>query len=68
LVLYTDGLSEARNPAGEEFEEKGIVASRREVASLPAREIVGRLVSGIRLFAAEAGLIDDLTLVVLRRL
>jgi serine phosphatase RsbU (regulator of sigma subunit) len=68
LVLYTDGLSEARNPAGEEFEEKGIVASMREVASLPAREIVGRLVSGIRLFAAEAGLIDDLTLVVLRRL
>jgi serine phosphatase RsbU (regulator of sigma subunit) len=68
LVLYTDGLSEARNPAGEEFEEKGIVSAVREVVSLPAREIVGKLVSGIRLFAAEAGLIDDLTLVVLRRL
>jgi sigma-B regulation protein RsbU (phosphoserine phosphatase) len=68
LVLYTDGLSEARNPAGEEFEERGIVAALREAESLPAREIVGRLVSGIRLFAAEAGLIDDLTLVVLRRL
>ena len=68
MVLYTDGLSEARNPAGEEFEEKGILSAVREVASLPAREIVGKLVSGIRLFAAEAGLIDDLTLVVLRRL
>jgi len=68
LVLYTDGLSEARSPAGEEFEEKGIVEAAREAANLPAREVVGKLVSGIRLFAAEAGLIDDLTLVVLRRL
>ena len=68
LVLYTDGLSEARSPVGEEFGEKGIVEAVREAANLPAREVVGRLVSGIRLFAADAGLIDDLTLVVLRRL
>jgi len=68
LVLYTDGLSETRSPAGAEFEEKGIIRAVREAADLPAREVVGRLVSGVRLFAAEAGLIDDLTLVVVRRL
>lgn len=68
LVLYTDGLSESRNPAGEEFEEERILDAARGAGSLPAKEVVGKLVSGVRLFAAEAGLIDDLTLVVLRRL
>ncbi len=47
---------------------KRIVEAAREIADLPAKEVVGRLVGGIRSFAAEAGLIDDLTLVVLRRL
>lgn len=69
LVLYTDGLSETRSPDGEEFEEGGrIVKTARAVANLSAREIVGRLVSAVRAFAAEAGLSDDLTLVVVKRL
>ncbi len=69
LVLYTDGLSETRNPDGEEFEEGGrIVESAQAVANLPAREIVGRLVGAARAFAAGAGLSDDLTLVVVKRL
>ena len=68
LVLYTDGLSETRSPAGEEFEEERIAETARAGAGLPAREIVGKLVSEVRAFAAEAGLIDDLTVVVVKRL
>ena len=69
LVLYTDGLSETRSPEGEEFEEGGrIVETAKAVSDLPAREIVGRLVGAARAFAAGAGLSDDLTLVVVKRL
>jgi sigma-B regulation protein RsbU (phosphoserine phosphatase) len=68
LVLYTDGLSETRSPAGEEFEQERIVELARAAADLPAREVVGRLVSAARVFAAEAGLSDDVTLVIVKRL
>ena len=67
LVLYTDGLSETTNPDGEEFEAEGIVEVLRSCRGKPSREIMARLVSGVRLYAAEAGLADDLTLMVVQR-
>ena len=67
LVLYTDGLSETTNPDGEEFEDTGIVEVMRSCRGKPSREIMARLVSGIRVFAAAAGLADDLTLMVVQR-
>ncbi|MFQ5789026.1 MAG: GAF domain-containing SpoIIE family protein phosphatase, partial [Acidobacteriota bacterium] len=68
LVLYTDGLSETRSPAGEEFLEERIIASVRAAQASGARQLVARLVSEARIFAAEAGLADDLTLMVVKRL
>jgi sigma-B regulation protein RsbU (phosphoserine phosphatase) len=68
LVLYTDGLSETRSPAGEEFEEERIVETTRAAAGESARDVVARLVATARVFAAEAGLNDDLTLMVVKRL
>jgi sigma-B regulation protein RsbU (phosphoserine phosphatase) len=67
LVMYTDGLSETRNPEGEEFEEKRILELLMETKGRPSREIVAKLVAGVRVFAAEAGLSDDLTLMVVQR-
>jgi len=67
LVLYTDGLSETTNPAGEEFEDTGIIEVMRSCRGKASREIMARLVSGVRLYAAEAGLADDLTLMVVQR-
>ena len=67
LVLYTDGLSETTNPDGEEFEDTRIVEVMRSCRGKPSREIMARLVSGVRLYAAEAGLADDLTLMVVQR-
>ncbi len=67
LLLYTDGLSETSSPSGEEFEEERIIELIRECAGQSSREIMARLVSGVRLFAAEAGLADDLTLMVVQR-
>jgi sigma-B regulation protein RsbU (phosphoserine phosphatase) len=68
LVAYTDGLSETSSPEGVEFEEERIIETSREVESSPAREVVAKLVAAARIFAAGAGLADDLTLIVVKRL
>ena len=68
LVAYTDGLSETLNPGGEEFEEERIIETARAVEAASATEVVARLVSEVRIFAAGAGLGDDLTLMVVKRL
>lgn len=67
LVMYTDGLSETRNPEGEEFDEDRIFDLLRTSKGLPSREILARLLAGVRVFAAGAGLSDDLTLMVVQR-
>jgi sigma-B regulation protein RsbU (phosphoserine phosphatase) len=67
LVMYTDGLSETRSPEGEEFEEERVLELLQETKGRPSREIVAKLVAGVRVFAAEAGLSDDLTLMVVQR-
>jgi sigma-B regulation protein RsbU (phosphoserine phosphatase) len=67
LVLYTDGLSEIRSPAEEEFGEARIIERARAASARPAREVVGELVGAARAFAAGAGLSDDLTVVVVKR-
>jgi phosphoserine phosphatase RsbU/P len=67
LVMYTDGLSETRSPDGEEFDEERILELLRTSKGLPSREILARLLAGVRVFAAGAGLSDDLTLMVVQR-
>lgn len=67
LVAYTDGLSETASPEGEEYEEARIIDATKEVSDRSAQEVAAKLVSSARIFAAEAGLADDLTLMVVRR-
>ena len=71
LLLYTDGLTEACDPAGEPFGFDGVraafaeLADRREISALQlADELVRRVVG----FVASENLADDLTLVIVRRL
>jgi sigma-B regulation protein RsbU (phosphoserine phosphatase) len=77
LLLYTDGLKEARRPgettasagAGEE-EEFGldrILEIVRRQRDLGAAEIIRALCEAVRAFAAPEPLEDDLTVVVVRR-
>ena len=65
VVLYTDGISEAMNPAFEEWGEKRIIDSARETLGLPAREITARIMGAANAFASGAPQSDDMTLVVL---
>ncbi len=63
LVLYTDGLSEAANEAGDEYGEERLAAAMRRHQALCAEELVTALVEEVRGFARD-GQQDDITLIV----
>ena len=67
MVTYADGLSETRNPEVGKFEDERILETMRQSHSRTPRNLVARLVSGVHVFAADAGLADDLTLMVVQR-
>ncbi len=70
MVLYTDGLTEARNHADEEYGTARLAArldalARR--ARLTAREITSACLDDLRAFCGAAPKADDLTVMVIRR-
>ena len=67
LVLYTDGISEAANAQGEEFELAGLEAVMRAHRPLPLPELHRQLQAALDAFTAGAPLSDDRTVVLLRR-
>ena len=67
LVLYTDGISECRNPAGEEFGTGRIVRAVRRLAGRPAGEILGAIFSDLREFTGGADPDDDRTVLIIKR-
>ncbi len=67
LVLYSDGLIEARNEFGEFFGEQRLNNFLPTLNGLSATEIGVRLLSEVERFVGEARAHDDLSLVVLKR-
>ena len=63
LILYTDGMTESRNPAGEEFGEEGIAASAAQHRALGAEEMLAAMLKDIEGFNGGA-YEDDATLIV----
>ncbi|HVP38830.1 MAG TPA: GAF domain-containing SpoIIE family protein phosphatase [Candidatus Saccharimonadales bacterium] len=67
LLLYTDGLTEARNERGDFFEEEGVVRFlERAPRGLCGEELAGRLRSELAAFTANQEPEDDMTLMVVR--
>lgn len=64
-VLYTDGLTEARNAQGDEFGLDRVVEIVRSRADQPTSDIRDHLVSAARRWAAAQE--DDVTVLVVRR-
>jgi len=64
LVLYTDGLSEARSQAGEEFGRGRIEEIVLDAASQPAAVIRTLLLEAIDRFTGRSAQDDDMTIVV----
>lgn len=66
LFLYTDGLSEALNVAGEEFGANRIMDTLKSIASLSADQIRDVVVRRVKDWCAGMSLYDDLTFVVMK--
>jgi phosphoserine phosphatase RsbU/P len=68
LALYSDGVTEARRPAGEEFGEPGLtefLVTRRTQA---CSDLVNALAEHVRQWCGQPSFHDDFTVVLLRRL
>jgi len=66
LALYTDGVTEAFDDAGEEFGEGRLVDALRRHRDRPPESLLSSLVDEVRSFSPHAQH-DDLTLIVARR-
>lgn len=66
LVIFSDGISEALNKAGEEFGDDRILESLQASAGCSASETLEALVKTVKAFAAGTVQSDDMTAVVLR--
>lgn len=67
LLLYTDGVLEARNLAGAEFGDKRLMEEVRRAANGgSARQVRDSILSAVSRFKGDATQVDDLTLVVLK--
>ena len=63
LALYTDGVTEAVNDAGEEFGEERLLASLRTFRQLSCQEVVSAIAEQVRHYSA-AEQHDDITLII----
>ena len=68
LVLYSDGVSEAPNAAGEEFGEEAIAQIAVACHDRSAQETMLEIGRQLRVFLGDRQPVDDVTLLVVRRL
>jgi sigma-B regulation protein RsbU (phosphoserine phosphatase) len=67
LIYYTDGLTDAENPAGEPFGEERLQQAVAAACKLPtAAQILDYLINEVECFSAGVPAFDDLTLCVVR--
>jgi sigma-B regulation protein RsbU (phosphoserine phosphatase) len=67
LVLYTDGLTEARDESGREYGEERLDTVLRHCGQAPAAELIAACRADLAAHLGGARLTDDLTLLALRR-
>jgi serine phosphatase RsbU (regulator of sigma subunit) len=66
LLLFTDGVTEAINGAGELFSDDRLRAALRSTAKLPIDDVVARVVADVNGFASGVPQEDDITVLALR--
>lgn len=67
LALFSDGVTEASNGAGEEFGEHGLASFLATHKADPAASVVARLAQHVRLWSGKSSFADDFTIVLVRR-
>jgi phosphoserine phosphatase RsbU/P len=68
LVLYTDGATEARNPAGEEYGRDRLVEAVRQCRHLGAREMIDLIHRDVLNWTDGLGADDDVTFFIVKAL
>src|ERR1051326_5453767 len=66
LVTFSDGVTEAMNPAGEEFTDERLIAAIQAHKSKPLKDVIECVLNDVRTFCAGATQSDDITLVMVR--
>ena len=66
LLMYTDGISEAFNPAREQYEEERLLAFVARAKDLSADALGTSSLADVEKFVNTAEQSDDITLMVLR--
>lgn len=66
LVAFTDGVTEALDPGGQEFGEQRVQDILRQSIDLPAAEISARIAADLREWIGDAEQYDDLTYIVMK--
>ena len=67
LILYSDGITEAEDPAGQPFEEAGLEEVVSSYAAMSAAEIGAAVVKSVERHAKAPRFGDDLTILILKR-
>jgi sigma-B regulation protein RsbU (phosphoserine phosphatase) len=66
LVIYSDGVTEALNNAGEEFGEERLSTELIKYRTAPLSDLVQSVITAVQTFAAGASQSDDVTVLVTR--
>jgi sigma-B regulation protein RsbU (phosphoserine phosphatase) len=66
MVLYTDGVTEAKNAKGDEFGYERLAEVLLEVKQMPARQIQEHLISRLYEFSGTSNINDDYTTMIVK--
>jgi phosphoserine phosphatase RsbU/P len=66
LIVFSDGVTEALNPAEEEFGEDRLKDLLRAVGTLPIEEMSARITHELKEWIQDAAQYDDLTFVLMK--
>jgi sigma-B regulation protein RsbU (phosphoserine phosphatase) len=67
LLVYSDGITESINGNEEEFGEEKLADILRRNSMDTAAQLIDRIVSAVNAHAGESSQMDDMTLLVIRR-
>ena len=66
LIVFTDGVTEAMNPADEEFGEDRLKDLLRTVGPLPIEEMSAHIAHELKEWIQDAAQYDDITFVLMK--
>lgn len=67
VAIFTDGITEARDPSGEFYGSERLLETLKSSGSVPCDDLLQRVVQSIQDFSASGPQSDDITLVLVRR-